>query len=533
MSMRRWVFGLLAVLLAVGMLLPAGTFQPAWANSELHFGSRLFYPLWDVRGTRQTFIVISREALTVGNSFGQPAATPQSAWTINNEFDNCRPRGNGFGTNNPFPSGIGNTNNVNRAAGGGFPPVLPPPNPLFVDDVHFEYYGKTCVFGDEVVHMSCADVDLFVLDDASPRPGFASVAFEGVGALDVHLIINQTGPGGIMRKDENSLMGYAIISDVAEGWAATYPAAAAKSTTCRLCNALDGGTTVGYEAYPQEVYIPGVFAERFVAPGGQLSNLLSLWAPNLLPGSPLDPNTFALLVRWWDGRERPFDTSIGGHSIVRTIGDPIQSGQDQPTSIVPTFNIGGFWTCAPGAGQLPLGPLPAGPLYLDDGIILPDPVNPSDNFDGQGCTTIGTFRFQLVRDGQTPPNIPANFRLATDNSGRGLVGVVLSAVTGTAAQQTPAFFAVGDTIRLWHKDPCERAQSGDNFGPPHVRDASLFILDAVGGPGTGGSAMTIFNALTVTNQDRLCSLPGRVKSDANNLNTEDVQGFVDALGLLP
>jgi len=43
-SMKRWVFGSLVVLLAVGMLLPAGTFQPAWANSELHGGSRVLVP---------------------------------------------------------------------------------------------------------------------------------------------------------------------------------------------------------------------------------------------------------------------------------------------------------------------------------------------------------------------------------------------------------------------------------------------------------------------------------------------------------
>jgi hypothetical protein len=500
------------------MLLPAGMFQPAWANSELHFGARLFYPLWDVRGARKTFIVISREALTVGNSFGQPAATPQSAWTISNEFDNCRPRGNGFGTNNPFPSGKGNTNNVNRT---GAPFGGTAASPVFVDDVHFEYYGKSCVFGDEIIHMSCADVDLFVLDDASPRPGFNSVAFDGVGALDAHLIINGTGPGGTNRKDENSLMGFAIISDVAEGWAATYTAAAAKSTTCLICNALDGGTNVGYEPFPQEVYLPGVLVDGIGAPGGVLSNLLSLWSPALFPTPTLVPNQFAINVQWWDGRERPFSTSIGGHAIVRTIGDPIQSGQDQPTAIVPppAFNVANF-TCPHATG---LGTS----IYEDDGILPSgaDAVHYSDNFDQQNCTPMGTFRFQLVRDNQSPPGIPANFRLFTDNSGRGLVGVVLSSSAGAT------FAGVGDTIRLWHKDPCEVAQSGNNFGPPHVRDASLFILDVVGGPGVGGSALAIFNALSFDNQDRLCSLPTLVKeSGGTDANIEAVQGFVTDLG---
>jgi len=519
MSMRRWVFGLLAVLLAVGMLLPAGTFQPAWANSELHFGARLFYPLWDVRGTRQTFIVISREALTAGNSFGQPAATPQGAWTINNEFDNCRPRGPGFGTNNPDPSGRGNTNNVNRTDLGGTAA-----SPIFVDDVHFEYYGKTCNFGNEFVHMSCADVDLFVLDDANPRQGFADAAPDQIGALDAHLIINNTFDP-LQRKDENSLMGFAIISDVAEGWAAVYPAAAAKSTTCWLCSRLDGGTNVGYEPFPQEVYIPGVLVEGFAAPGGVLSNLLSLWSPTLFPGPPLGPD-FALNIRWWDGRERPFVSSTGGHSVVRTIGNPIQLGQDLGASIIPSFTTGNF-TC----GHTPGGGLP----YEDDGIVGtgggPDASHPSDNFDNQGCTPIGTFRFQLVRQG-TVPQFPANFSLLTDNSGRGLVGVVLSAVTGTAVAPAPAFFAVGDAIRLWHKDPCEVAQSGNNHGPIHVRDASLFILDAVGGPGTGGSAMAIFNALTFANQEKLCSLPEHVRrtGPGTDLNIQEVQEIVGGLG---
>jgi len=518
MSMRRWVFGSLAVLLAVGMLLPAGMFQPAWANSELHFGARLFYPLWDVRGSRTTFIVISREALTTGNSIGAVQATtetgvPSSAFTVSDPFDNCRPRGNGFG-NNDFPSGIGRTSNVSRGGAG-----------RFDDDVHFEYYGKSCAFGNEIIHMSCSDVDLFVLDDATPRPGFNSVAFDGVGALDAHLIINGTN-NPKNRKDENSLMGFAIISDVAEGWAATYPAAAAKSTSCILCNRLDGGTNVGYEPFPQEVFIPGVLAEGFAAPGGVLSNLLSLWSPSLFPGPPLEPERFAINVRWWDGRERPFITSIGGHAIVRTIGDPIQAGQDQPTSIEPSFRVGNF-VCAHATGIAPS-------LYEDDGIVPPPPpggadaVDTSDNLDNQGCTPIGTWRFQLVRNGDLP-NFPGNLRVITDNSGRGLVGVVLSAVTQTATAKPTAFAGVADTIRLWHKDPCEVAQSGDSFGPPHVRDASLFILDAVGGTGVGGTALAVFNALTFDNQERLCDLPELVRESGTDLNIGAVQGFVTDL----
>jgi hypothetical protein len=512
------------------MLLPAGMFQPAWANSELHFGARLFFPLWDVRGpNRLTFIVIAREALTVGNSIKNVATgTANATWTVANDFDNCRPRGNGVGSN-PFPSGIGNTDNVNRGSLA---------SPRFDDDVHFEYYGKSCVFGNEVIHMSCSDVDLFVLDDANPRKGFNSVSFDGVGALDAHLIINgQTDPA--WRKDENSLMGQAIISDLAEGWVAAYVAAAAKSTTCSLCNALDGGTNVGYEAYPMEVFIPGVIADLFsVGPGQKLSNLLALWSPNLFPGLAMNnPSEFSLDIVLWDGRERPFSASTGGHAIVRTLGNPIQVGQDQPTSIKSDFNVNSF-VC----DHIP----PAAGIYENDGhprsgtpadacsntLTADDPTHTSDNLEVgdqlQSSTPLATWRFKLNRSGELP-NFPPNLGIVTDNSGRGLVGVVLSAVTATVANPSTSFAGIGEAIRLWHKDPCELAQSGNNFGPPHLRDASLFILDVVGGPGIGGSAMTIFNALSLSNQADLCSLPSLVRDGGLLIENVDVNNFVGAL----
>jgi len=143
-----------------------------------------------------------------------------------------------------------------------------------------------------------------------------------------------------------------------------------------------------------------------------------------------------------------------------------------------------------------------------------DPQHFSDNFEAgpneQSSNPIGWWRFQLNRAGELP-NFPGNLRSLTDNSGRGLVGVVLSTTPGAA------FTGVGDATRLWHKDPCEVAQSGDNFGPVHVRDASLVIIDAAvafaGGPnGVGGSVMTIFNALTLDNQAFVCELPDILKS---------------------
>jgi len=514
MSMKGWVFGSLVVLLAVGMLLPAGTFQPAWANSELHLGARALVPGWDTRGNRETYIVLTREDLTVGNqkiSVVNSAGTAIGAKFLD-PFDNCRPRGPGFG-NNPSPSGIGKTDNVFRSDLG--------TGAILVDDVHVEYYGKTCIRSSEVVHMSCADTDLLILNDgATRRQGFsAAVAADGVGAADIHYIINGSGPGGRFRKDENSLMATVIIADAGEGWAAVYPAAMAKSTTCLVCDELLSATEVGYEPYPMEVFLPFAFADGVTAPGGKLSNLLFLFSPNLFPGEALDPFEYDLNVQVWDGRERFVNFDIGAHFLIRTLGDPGQSGQDAVGSILSTFNVANF-TCGHTAGN---GTLP----FENDGrprtganadigacgannTAFDDPQHFSDNFEAgpneQSSNPIGWWRFQLARSGQ-PPNFPDNFRSLTDHSGRGLVGVVLSTTPGSA------FTGVGDATRLWHKDPCEVAQSGDNFGPPHVRDASLFIIDAIAPiNGVGGSVMTIFNALTFENQDFVCALPDIVKA---------------------
>ena len=56
--MRKWMGIPLALLLIIGL------HASAWANSELHTGGRLFFPLWDVSTpNRLTFIIITREAM--------------------------------------------------------------------------------------------------------------------------------------------------------------------------------------------------------------------------------------------------------------------------------------------------------------------------------------------------------------------------------------------------------------------------------------------------------------------------------------
>jgi hypothetical protein len=302
-----------------------------------------------------------------------------------------------------------------------------------------------------------------------------------------------------------------IIADVAEGWAAVYPAASAKSTTCLICDELKGETEVGYEPFPQEVFLPMAFADGTF----KLSNLLFLFSPNLFPGESLVPDKFDLNVRIWDGRERFIEFDIASHFLIRTLGDPPQSGQDALGSIFSPFQVANF-VCGHTPGNL--GDSPS-PIFENDGAprggtsalacgptssIVTDTEHRSDNFDFQTSNPISWWRFTLSRDGELP-NFPRNLSALTDNSGRGLVGVLLSTIPDAK------FTGIGDATRLWHKDPCEIAQSADSFGPLHVRDASLFILDAAGGQGVGGSVMTIFNALTLENQAFVCELPTLVK----------------------
>jgi hypothetical protein len=317
--MRRWVGIPLSLLFVLSL------FVPAWANSELNPGGRLFFPLWDVSTpNRLTFIILTREALRDDQSFTSElvgtANTTKRKWSVTGEYGtgNCIPRGE-----------AGSSSNVNRTDLGGTKD-----NPIFVDDVHFEYYGKNCISANETIHMSCADIDLFLLassDNTSrkPRIAFDDVADQKRGALDVHLVTNGSGDP-TDRKLENSLMGHAVISDLAEGWAAVYPGAAAKATYCPACAVIDGGTEVGYENYPMEVYLPWSYADGWPAPGGTLRNVLSLWGPPLFPGRPVANTNLDIAWKWWDGRERAKSGSTGGHAIVRPLGGDTIAGLDAP-----------------------------------------------------------------------------------------------------------------------------------------------------------------------------------------------------------
>jgi hypothetical protein len=317
----------------------------------LHTGGRLFYPLWDVSNpSRLTFIIVTREAL---NEEATISTTTTSKGTVNNglptfvQVTTTQVRGT---PGNCLPRGVnGSETNINR---GGDAVLGAPGGNVFVDDVHFQWYGKSCGGASEVVHMSCADIDLFLLASPSnpnvqPRAAFTSVAAEGRGALDVHLITNSFN-NPRLRKEENSLMGNAIITDLGEGWAATYPAAAAKATTCFYCGLING-TPIGYENYPMEVFLPFALAEPGQAPGGALRNVLSLWAPTLLPGEDLLNTSFHLDFKWWDGRERFFIGDIPAHSIIRPLGGAVLPGLDAPLDPL-RFNVANF-TCGHAIGN--------------------------------------------------------------------------------------------------------------------------------------------------------------------------------------
>lgn len=517
--MRKWLGIPLSFLFVLSL------FVPAWANEELHPGGRLFFPLWDVSTpNRLTFIIVTREALNenqqIKSTLASSANTTVKKWYLSDSwpYGNCQPRG---------PEG--NSDYINRTDLGGTslgPNGTSDAKGVFVDDVHFEYYGKSCNSSDETVHMSCGDIDLFLLasydnPNRQPRIAFADVAAEGRGALDVHRAVNTTRDP-TQRELENALMGHAIISDLAEGWAAVYPAAAAKATYCPLCNAVDGGTPYGYEAYPMEVYLPWAFADLWNVPGGNLRNVLSLWGPALMPGGNLSDTSISLSWKWWDGRERWKEGSKVKHSVIAPLGGPGITGLDSPLDtsgfVVTNFTCGhsdvGTTT---GAGSEPMGSTAENDGFPRAGnasgggqgctpgtsagaIATADPqggtkAHTSDNFENdpdvntvghsiQQSTSIGWWRFQLRRD-QHPP---FGFNPAFDHSGRGLVGVVLSTASNTS------FLGVGDSWRLWHKDPCGLAQSGVTYGPPHLRDFYLYRSAANSGV-SAGDLVALFNAL--------------------------------------
>jgi hypothetical protein len=503
MSERRWQrieggkrrrapgMGLLLCLVTL-LSAVAGGGGVAWSNSELHPGGRLFFPLWDVSTTnRLTFIVVTREALGQRQSI-VPTLIGTAGTTLKRfqvqGAGNCRPRG-----------AEGSEEDINRTDLGGTGDT-----PIFVDDVHFQYYGKSCGSANEIVHMSCADIDVFLLASESnphvkPRAAFAAVASDGRGALEVHLVTNATGDPS-QRKEENSLMGHAVISDLSEGWAAVYSAAAAKATSCETCGLL-GGTPVGYENYPMEVYLPMAFADSFPAPGGGVRNLLSLWGPGLFPGR-LDGTSVSVDIRWWDGRERAFGGSVANHAIVRPLGGEPMAGVDPPLDST-RFSVAGF-VC---------GHDPSGARAENDGFPrsgsdaaacgapdVPDPTHQSDNLEVsvditerghtiQPSTAIGWWRFQLRPDNRSP--LPGGA-----HSGRGLVGVLLSSTPGAN------FVGVGDATRLWHEDACAISQSGRSFGPPHARDGGVWANQS--SPIAPSDLISLFNTLARDDQERVC-----------------------------
>lgn len=91
--MRKWLGIPLSFLFVLGL------FVPAWANSELTPGGRLFFPLWDVSTpNRLTFIVVTREALnetqTIKSRLTGTAdgAVAKKIWYLQGT-GNCIPRG--------------------------------------------------------------------------------------------------------------------------------------------------------------------------------------------------------------------------------------------------------------------------------------------------------------------------------------------------------------------------------------------------------------------------------------------------------
>ena len=482
------------------MLFVLGLCVPSRGNDEQHPGGRLFYPLWDVSTpNRLTFIIVTREAMNEGASTVslQSGTSLGGSPTFINRFQvlgnpgNCLPRGVG-----------GSSTNINRTDLGGTSD-----SPIFVDDLHFEYYGRGCSNANEVNHMSCADIDLFLLassDDRSraPRGAFAAVAGDGLGALDVHLITNGAG-SATERKEENSLMGHAVISDVAEGWAATYPAAAAKATACPICATAGGGAAVGYENYPMEVFLPFGLADPFPTQGGPLRNLLSLWGPGLFPGASLGDTSVSVSFKWWDGRERAFSGSVSAHTLIRPLGGAPIAGLDAPLDSG-RFTVGNF-VCGHNAGGAKAendGFPRSGIDATDCGAPLAsgDPDHPSDNFENSGepnlaghtiqsSTPIGWWRFRLAEGGNPPI-------LGGANSGRGLVGVVLSSTPGAVA------IGIGDAVRLWHKAACKLAQSNQTYGPPHLRDGGVWLNKA--SSLSPGELVSLFNVFDLSDQGKIC-----------------------------
>lgn len=461
--MKGWSRIAFAVLLAVSLALPAAVLltmslpAPALANEELHPGSRLFFPYWDVTGTRVTFLILTRLPLFPVDQFQT---------STYNTLNNCKP-----GHTAAFPNPTGGTN-------------------LTADDVHLEWYGKGCKKRNNLIHMSCADVDLIFLSASNYLT--LTEGTDTVGALDAHFIINNTNEPK-NRVHDNSLMGNAVVADSSAGWAAMYPAAAAKSTQCTFCSDLDNGTDVGYEPYPLELFLPFALVDDSQG-AGTLSNTLALWAPTFFPGGDMEGLSFGVQWDWYDGRERRFIGSQGGHSFIKAL-----KSLDVGFS---TANTPQTWTCGHSAvGGTGGGPAGTTGIAENDGFARDgtnpiacgstsagDATHPSDERDNQTSTPIGWWNFNKSSD-TAGPFVPYNgFSQAT----RGMVGVVLAATAegvGTTKQSN------GDFIRLWHKDPCETGPRG-TIGPPHLRDRAFR---------SNNNYLVTFNIFSTTQQRSMCN----------------------------
>jgi hypothetical protein len=411
----------------------------------LHPGGRLFFPAYDVRGARHTFIIITRLSMFEDNQ--NEEGLVDSIYSKNN---NCRP-----GHTTAFPT-IG-------------------PSTL-VDSVHLEFYGKSCQADDEILLMSCADIDLLDLTQGNLPQHMAFL--DQQGAVDVHFVLNQSS-NFKNRVLENSLLGYGVIVDPTEGWAAAYPAAAAKATYCQFCQAADGGTAVGYEPFPLEVFIPFALADD--SQGG-LINELYLWAPTFFPGMIMEGSAFGIDWRWFDGRERRFQGSLQTHSFILPLKQ-LDNDFQHSTFTCGLASLGQAEN--DGAPVNISGGHAGGPPACSGTPSAADGTHQSDNLqtglNGFTSTALGWWDIKKVADTY------GNFDNEQIKAVRGMVGVVI-ARTGTS------LLGNGDAIRLWHKDPCETAPLL-TIGPPHLRDRGF----------RGATSWLVgFNIFTTPNQELMC-----------------------------
>jgi hypothetical protein len=224
---------------------------------------------------------------------------------------------------------------------------------------------------------------------------------------------------------------------------------------------------------------------------------------------------------------------VNRHALVATLGGPQIAGQDAPVD-PSRFNISNFTCGHSSGGQAENDGFPrSGSSSTACGApSSADTAHPSDNFESvgdgsqpgdsiQSSTPVAWWRFRLRPDNKPPAGNPPDFI----HSGRGLVGVVLSS-TSTATT------GVGDVTRLWHKDPCEIAQSGFTYGPMHVRDAaslSVAINHQYGKDANRtatGEPVAFFNMFSFDLQGSLCRgeedipFPFDVPSDGGHHNLD-------------